>query len=719
VELTSLSSLWWLLAVIPLAWILRVSLVDRPRTLKWAELALRAIAIAALALALCRPLWLGSNETRHRVYLLDVSHSIDLDAAERALTAIEQDAAGLGNGDSWSLLALGEGLQALDPPQLRERLAAWRQADGSDERFRAGTRIGEALRAARLDMPADRQRELVLYSDGQTTDRELAPALEDLRAEQIAFRFEPIQSLAHDEVAVAALTASSHRDYRGKVLRLRSHLVSNAANTAQVRILHGGVVITQRSVELPHAGEHRVDFDVPMATTGELRWSCEVLAERDHFLINNRAGVTVTVRGEPRLLVLHEAQDEMRGFARALGEQGFEVELRGRFGLPNDLEEMLGFDAIVLAKLSATQLSQRQMQLVERYVTDFGGGLVMMGSEESFGLGGYYQTPIEQVLPLTSRYEKEKEKPSLAMVLVIDKSGSMQGAPITLARQAAKATVEVLSQRDSIGVVAFDSQAYLVSGLRSASDGAAVQAAIDNIGADGGTNMFPGMQLAQQELESAPAKIKHVIILGDGMSNPGDFLGLTQRMADQGMTISTVALGSGADQQLLQAIAQAGGGSSYVTNDPSTVPQIFTKETLEASNSAIKEDLFTAVQTGDHPLLAGYRAEDLPFLLGYVMTEAKPTAQVLLSVETGDPLLAIGRYGLGMGMAYTADLSERWGAEWLAWSECGRFWAQALRPVLRKADTSGIQVEQQLGERFWRVELLRSDEQGMPVSHVD
>jgi hypothetical protein len=225
--------------------------------------------------------------------------------------------------------------------------------------------------------------------------------------------------------------------------------------------------------------------------------------------------------------------------------------------------------------------------------------------------------------------------------------------------------------------------------------------------------------LAFQELQRAPSKIKHVIILSDGQSEPADFIGMTQTMARLGITVSTVALGNGADQNLLGAIAEAGGGRSYVTMDPTTVPQIFTKETMEASSTAIKEDLFGAVQTGDHPLMAGYRGQDLPFILGYVMTEAKPTAQVLLSVETGDPLLAIGRYGLGMGLAYTADLSERWGPEWLAWSDCGRFWAQALRPILRKADSRGIQLAQQADEQRWSLAITRTDDDGMPVSGID
>jgi uncharacterized membrane protein/uncharacterized protein YegL len=386
-------------------------------------------------------------------------------------------------------------------------------------------------------------------------------------------------------------------------------------------------------------------------------------------------------------------------------------------GLPETLEEMASFDAIVLAELPATSLTPRQMQMLKRYVMDLGGGLVMMGSENSFGLGGYYKTPVEDVLPLISRFEKEKEKPSLAMVLVIDKSGSMSGVPIELARQAAKAAVELLGARDTIGVVGFDHAAQVVCEMTSAAEVDSVQASIDSLQASGGTFMYPAMVQAKEMLESTPAKIRHMICLSDGHTQQADHEALVEEMSEAGITVSTVALGE-ADKQLMATIAELGHGRYYETADPANVPQIFTKETMEATKSAIKEDLFGSVQTGDHPMLAGYQGTDLPFTLGYVMTEAKPTAQLLLAVETGDPLLAIGRYGLGTGMAYTSDVTEKWGGEWLAWSDCGKFWAQALRGVIRKNSVDGMQVVEHDENNVLRFDIRRTASDGLPVSGV-
>jgi uncharacterized protein YegL len=324
---------------------------------------------------------------------------------------------------------------------------------------------------------------------------------------------------------------------------------------------------------------------------------------------------------------------------------------------------------------------------------------------------------VEEVLPLVSRFEKEKEKPSLAMMLVIDKSGSMSGMPIALARQASKAAVELLGPRDMIGVVGFDSSAFVVCELRSAAESEGINAAIDSLAAGGGTYMYVGMVTGKEMLDNATAKIRHMIVLSDGQTQPADHEGLVQAMADSGITVSTVALG-GADRQLLSGLAEIGRGRYYETDDPANVPQIFTKETMQASKSAIKEDLFGSVQVADHPVIAGYQDAELPFSLGYVMTEAKPTAQVLLVAETGDPLLAVSRFGLGTGLAFTSDLSERWGAEWLAWDGCGKFWAQALRGIIRKTDAAGMQVSQMQESGFWKLEILRTAADGSPVTGI-
>ena len=718
-QLTLYDPLIWLLTLVVLAFGFAWSLVDRSLGLRLASLLCRAIAVILLVLALCRPVIFDESKQTHVLFLLDVSESVDLKKARDAVDEIESTITSLQAGDSHSLFAIGNGVRPFDSPKaLGEVLDQWQ--DGiADDAFRSASRLSESLLATRLEFPAGKARRVVLISDGQETHHDLSDALSILEDEGIQVSWSALEGLSEPEAAVVSLESSAPNAFEGEVVRMKVTMAANQAMGGRLRILHKGVAVQQVGVALEPGDDNEVEIDVPMTTPGDSLWTAELLADEDHFPLNNQSKATVRVTGKPRILALHEAQRELRNFSRAMAEQEIIIDVRGKLGLPESMEGMLAFDAIILSDVSAIDLSPRQMELLKRYVIDFGGGLMMCGSDNSFGLGGYYKTPVEEVLPLISRFEKEKEKPSLAMMMVIDKSGSMSGVPIALARQAAKAAVELLGARDQVGVIGFDSNPQVVSELRPASESDAIMSAIDSLEASGGTDLYPGMVQGKDMLDNAVAKIKHMIILSDGQTSEADFQGLTQAMTDSGITISTVALGEGAARELLAGIAEIGKGRYYETMDPATVPQIFTKETMQASKSAIKEDLYATVVAADHPLLVGYLEEDLPFSLGYVMTEPKPTSQVVLGAETGDPLLAIGRYGLGMGMAFTSDLTERWGGEWLAWDACGKFWAQALRVIVRKTDAQGMNVRSDIANNTWQLDITRRDPNRMPVSKIE
>jgi Ca-activated chloride channel family protein len=206
-----------------------------------------------------------------------------------------------------------------------------------------------------------------------------------------------------------------------------------------------------------------------------------------------------------------------------------------------------------------------------------------------------------------------------------------------------------------------------------------------------------------------------MIVLGDGQSMAGAFIELAGTMAETGMTVTTVALGDGADQQLMQEIARVGRGRYYATMDPATVPRIFTKETVEASRSAIREEPVLPVRVGQADLLGGIDFDAIPLLLGYVMTRAKPTAQVQLVTEAGDPLLALGRYGLGRSVAFTSDAADRWASQWVQWDGFGQFWAQVLRSCLRKSDSTGVEVNRTTTPERVRFVLSSKGPDGEPA----
>jgi len=717
-ELVSLNPLWWLIGLVPLIFVVRYGLVDRPKTLKRVALGLRIGAILLLITAVCRPFWGYPSNAIHVVFVLDVSESVDLAEARNAIKVIEDGITALGPSDSWDLFLVADGLLPMaTPEQATAKLTQWLESL-PDNDFRRASKLADAISSVKMCFPARKAKRVVLLTDGRPTETPMNDALVSLEQDQIDLRLYDIPGLKTAEACIESLVPSTDTAFEGEIVQMTAKVTANQAMPATLRLFNKAVVVYEHPLRLDPDRGHTVHVEVPMTTSGATHWTAELVADQDHFLINNKATCTVTVKGKPRLLILHETPRSMRHFVKAMTEQDLEIDLRSQHGMPDTLASLLAFDAVILANIAATDLSSDQMAMLKRYVIDFGGGLAMFGSNNSFGLGGYYRTAIEEVLPLTSRYEKEKKTPSVAMVLVIDKSGSMRGMPIELARQAAKSTVDLLSKQDQIGVVAFDGQAFVVSPLRPVTQGNLVKNAINTLGSGGGTFMYPGIENAYQMLNATVASIKHVIVLSDGQSQDADHEGLVKQMAMNGITVSTIALGN-ANRNLLALLAQIGQGRYYETNDPANIPKIFTKETIKTSGTAIKEDLFNLVQTSDHPLLSGFNDTDLPVVLGYVMTRVKPATQLLLIANSGDPIMAVSRYGLGTGLAYTSDVTDTWGAQWLTWNQFGRFWSQTIRGIVRRDKSDGLSFQQSHTSREWTVNISCQDNASQPLTDID
>ncbi|MGJ8654886.1 MAG: VWA domain-containing protein [Akkermansiaceae bacterium] len=715
---SNISQLWWFIpALIFLGAGFWLSLVDRPKHWKIISFAMRLLAVLFLILALCKPFSKSEADNVHVVYLVDGSASVSPAGIEKSATEIEESIASLSGSDTHSIYLFASETKKVTINDIKE-FAEKAELDGGDAQFRSSSNLSSALLTTRLEFPSNKARRLVLFSDGVPTDPDAANSVNTLKNEGIEISFLQTQGLQKAEAAVTDFRALVPTAYEGEIVRMQADITTSKEMKCSVRLLHQGVVVQNQDVTLSPDKPNKIGFDAEMTTAGISRWAVEIQPEDDHFPANNQAKTNITVSGTPRILVIHKEPKAMREFTRAMRKQGIEIDVRGANGLPVTLQDMLAFKAIILADVPATDLTVQQLTELKSYVSDFGGGLGMLGSENSFGLGGYYQTPIDEILPLTSRYEKEKQKPSLAMVLVIDKSGSMQGVPIQLARTAAKAAVDLLGAQDQIAVIGFDGEPQVIVEMSSASAKATILDSIDTLDASGGTNLYPAFQKAKDMLDSTSAKIKHIIILSDGHTPEADYIGLAEQLAASRVTISTVAMGEGAARELMAAIAETGKGRYYETNDPANVPQIFTKETMQASKSAIKEDLYGSVQIGEHPLLNGFETAELPFIMGYVMTQAKPTAKVVLAAETGDPLLATSRYGLGTTFAYTSDLSDKWGSEWLSWSACSKFWDQTLRSILRKDDGRGISTTSNIIADSWNLNITRKDDANRHLNKV-
>ncbi|MEZ4462315.1 MAG: VWA domain-containing protein, partial [bacterium] len=553
---------------------------------------------------------------------------------------------------------------------------------GSDAE-QLGTDASSALRMAYGLFPQDHLKRVVLISDGNQTRGDLLG--ESIRARAYGIRvynaeipFEP-----RKEVLIRGLQFPDELKV-GEPFTMVARIFSNHKVSVDLQLWQNDYKDGAQTVEL-EPGVTEVTFKTEVYEAGFRTFRLEMKVNgEDHFAGNNTFVYSTNVRGKPRILYI---EGEMRArlyLERALRNESFEVETRGPMGVPTTLDEFASYDLVLLSDVPAMYLSQEQMKLIDRYTKELGGGFIMAGGESSYGPGGYFGTYIEKVLPVDFDSEKKRDTPTLALMLLIDKSGSMTGDKIELAKDAAKATVEILQKNDKVGVGAFDDGVMPLVRMQSASNRARILSDIGRLAPSGGTNIAAALQYGFENLAITPAKVKHIILLTDGHSDTQNiFTEIIPALRLESITVSTVAVGSGADATTLRRIAEGGGGRYYFTNDPYNVPRIFMKETSMVSRSSMVEEPFRPKVVKRAQAIEGIDFATAPYLLGYVSTKLKPQAELILQSDYKEPILARWRNGLGKVVAFTSDLKNRWAVEWVRWPGYAKFWAQLIRDTMR------------------------------------
>lgn len=674
IELLHYWPLTLLIGLVALIWWQKHTVAPLSAKRRRISLLIRCVIFTLLIFALTEPQWIGKRRDQYVFWLVDASRSV----ATAARDASIQFAASAAQNPAIKKSAF---IAFAGKPQVfqnSDALAKLNATKLDDE----ATDIDGALSFADASFPAGYAKTVVLFSDGQETRGNVIKTIAHLRDSGVRIYTVPVQPPDRPEVLVQSVEAP-HQVNDDEPFKVTAQVVSNRDTDATVDVFRNGPRVSSKPVRLKKGVNHFEFTQTIGAGDKACEFTVAVQAKEDTLADNNQASAFVLSTGKSKALLIADKPDQARYLARALKQEGVLLDVRPATGAPADMSDLQNYDLLILDNVPATDLTPRQMELYSSYVRDFGGGFLMLGGEQSFGLGGYYHTPVEEMLPVRCDFEKEQENPSLGLVLVIDHSGSMSGEKMEMAKDAAKAAVELLGPKDYVGVIAFDHEAFWVCDIQQATDKSGVEQKISTIQAEGGTAMGPAMEMALSKLSMTPAKLKHIILLTDGISTPGPFYELATQMTQQQMTLSTVGLGGDADQELLKKIAEWGNGRFYFTDNPQSVPQIFAKETMTASKSAIHEMPFLPIQTAPVDFLNGIDFQSAPFLLGYVTTKPKPTAECWLVTEKKEPLLATWRYGLGQVGAFTSDARNRWAVEWLKWDGYGKMWVQFVRKLMR------------------------------------
>ena len=683
----SFASPGWLalLAIVPpLAVLLVRRSADLPRGRRASFVTLRAVSLVLLALALAGPRLSQGSDRIELLLLLDSSDSVDEAARRMALETFDSLRARLRPDDSVGIVRFGADAD-LERLASGSRAGSATGAASTPPGIEAGaTDIEAAILYAVAQFGAGGSRRILLASDGVENRGDAAAAAAVARASGVELDVLPLESavtggevLVRDVSAPAEVRAGETRDVT-VIVRSRT------GTRARVLLLRDGSVVAGRSPIL-EPGENAVRFELLFPERGLAAVTAVVEAAADRFVENNRFTRLVEVTGSPAVLAVSSGGRRSAALLSALAAQGITVVERDASGVPGTLAGFLPYDAVLLDDVPGFSFSWEKMETIERFVRDAGGGLLMIGGPHSFGAGGWFETPVERALPVDMDVTSQAELPRLALVIVTDKSGSMGGmvpsgeTKLDVVKSAALSVLELLNPFDRVGLLAFDADKEWTVPLTQAQNRGEIAAELATLQPGGGTVLEPALEEAYRELAGVEAAVKHVIVLTDGLTNPGDFERLARAMRGAKITVSTVAVGDDADAPLLASIASWGGGRTYATADPGDVPRIFMTETLLASRSLLVETRFLPRAAAGQELLSGIEPSTLPPLLGFVLTYPKQGATRVLDALHDAPLLATWRYGLGRAAAFTSDLAGRWGREWVAWESFPRFVAQLVR----------------------------------------
>lgn len=680
-----------LLLAVPVVLVERRSLRSLTRIRRIATLTLRLLVLTALVLALADPRLVQNVDRVTVAFLIDASASLSPATREQALNWVRGALTESRVDDRAAIVVFGAEPLVEQSPSLVGDLPPITSQPASDDTDLAG-----ALRLALGLLPTDAGRKVVLLTDGHETKGNAAAEARLFAAAGVPIDIVPLEAGGEAEALVRAVDGPSIVR-EGETFRVRVTVESSDEKRGRLHLLVDGRVMHTESITL-HQGTNTFLLPHDPLPPGFHSLKVQLNADGDSLAENNEGISYLTVEGRGRLLIVEGEPGEARYLAEALRAGGLVVDVGAPNAMPTDLSSYRSFDGIVLVNVPATRLTTGQLAGLRNAVQRLGTGLVVVGGEHSFGPGGYGRTPLADALPVRMERRGLRAQSQAALLLVIDSSGSMGSTAggvtkMAIAREAALQALDLLSDLDTAGVLAFEDTPSWVLPLGPLQDRDGVRAAVSRLQPGGGTAIYPALLEAERAMAGVDAKVRHIVLLTDGLSPSGDYVGLTDRLRQQNVTLSTIAVGLDADHALLQTLAAGGNGRYYDGSDPFDLPQLLVKETLEVARVAIVEEDFRPVVVGTSPVLEGMRRDDLPLLRGYVATTPKPTAQVSLASPYLDPLLAEWQYGLGRVVVWTSDAKNRWATNWLEWAEAVPFWSRLVKQALPNPQSQSFQTQ--------------------------
>jgi len=686
---------WALLGIVVIVlgvWATRKRWRNLPRGDQVALLA-RAGALALLCLALAGPRFASGASERFIYFVVDRSASVGAEPSE--LLQIVQALAQPAEGVSYGLISFGA--EPLIETSFAPTLSL---TEFQTEPNATATDIASAIRLALETLPRTGRREIVLFTDGQMTSGEIYSVLARARREGVPIHVWP---LGGDflEVWLYDLQVPAEVPV-GVPFSLRVEVGATTRGTGTILLYRNGELIHTVSIEYA-PGIQEVRLTDQLETPGAFAYRVYLKADSDRLRENNELyGVTI-VPGGPQVLIVERSGGEST-VARLVRSSGLSFEQR-------ELSELTAlplaeYKVIILNNIPMEQLTKEQRRALKNFVADLGGGLwVIQGREAVAGLEeqtGPELADLEELLPVSYLAPEPYQIPGLALVFVMDRSGSMGdpagGVPkIEILKRAALRSLDVLDPEDWVGLIAFDTDFDWIVPLKPLGDRRDFQSSIQRLNANGGTDLYFALRSAFETLEKTPARVKHILVFTDGHNNTRrerEYRELYERFQKSTVRVSALGIDRAPNEEFLMELATAGRGRYQRVREFSDLPVFSLREVRRIARLRWIEGQ-SLVRA-----LAPMKAEDFPPVRGYVLTHERPGAQtVLVALPDENPLLAFKRYGLGHVAVLNTDLEGDGAPEWLRWSGLSQLFAESLGQLYRPIPRQGeLTVQTVLGD---------------------
>lgn len=589
------------------------------------------------------------------------------------------------------------------------------------ERSRSQTRIGlavtQALAYAQRDSQGRPARLLVL-TDGYSTEP-LTGLADKLAAQGVELDYRLVRESEVEDYRVAAFRTPV-KVQMGEPFLLEVEVRGTKDATVPLVITRNGQEVSQAEVNVT-LGSGSIKLTDRMAFPGIAQYEARVRPEVDAHPGNNAHATMIEASGGPRVLLLTAYEDDP--LPEVLQRQGFAVEVV-RDVTNVAPARIAGAKCVIFNNVPAYELPSEFLPALDFYVREQGGSVMMAGGKRSFGAGGYFESPLDPLLPVSMEMKEEHRKLKVAMAIVMDRSGSMGMTvqngftKMALADEGAGNAIQFLSAQDLLTVFAVDSEAHTVVPLQEVGPNREkMSSAVRRIeSTGGGIFVYNGLKAAWDQLKKAPVGQRHIILFSDAADSeqPGAYRNLIAEMVKEGSTVSVIALGtrSDPDAQFLEDIAKRGNGRIFFTDKAEELPSIFSQETVAVARSAFITDPVGAQPAGGWLEISAKNFDWLPELDGYNLSYLREWAgQALVSKdEYGAPLVAFGQRGLGRTAAVSFPLGGEYSEKVRAWDRYGDLVQTLVRWLAGDQVPPGIGLRHRMEGNTLSLDLLYEPE---------